>query len=77
MEAKVESDDGGGALSSAVGTGAGGREIGARRRVETETKPEERGFGSDSTTGGFVGEGVVPSGSISEPVGGSIGEDSP
>jgi hypothetical protein len=36
---------------------SGGRIIGARRSVETETKPEERGFGLDSITGdGIVGE---------------------
>jgi hypothetical protein len=36
---------------------SGGREIGARRSVETATKPEERGFGLDSITGdGTVGE---------------------
>jgi hypothetical protein len=39
---------------------SGGREIGARRSVETETKPEERGFGLDSITGdGTVGEEAV------------------
>jgi hypothetical protein len=40
-----------------VEAGSSGRAIGARRSVETETKPEERGFGLDSITGdGTVGE---------------------
>ena len=43
-----------------VEAGSGGREIGARRSVETAIKPEERGFGLDSITGdGTVGEEAV------------------
>ena len=43
-----------------AGADSGGREIGARRSVETATKPEECGFGFDSITGGgTVGEGAA------------------
>src|SRR6266436_8859060 len=52
--------DAAGGVGADVKADSGGRKIGARRSVETETKPEERGFGLDSIIGdGALGEEVA------------------
>jgi hypothetical protein len=58
------------------GAGSTGREIGARRRVATETKPEERGFGADSMIGGAAEASVaIGAGSVGRAAAGDSGGD--